>query len=176
MVKLGGTSSICRGWGEITTRSLDEWKETDEKSPFLPDNRRGYARVTPVALSKDGVSGQAMYSIDQFPVEGLKIYEDFESSSQFSGYVWSDWPNKMVQPMNVDDAFKAMINQPARSDSKATMASSQPGAQSTAMSSTENKGSGVSSFFGVSSTPEPSRDVCMESSADKTLQNLKASR
>ena len=47
------------------------------------DNKRGYARVTPVALSKDGVSGQAMYPVDHYPLEGLGIYEDFESCSHF---------------------------------------------------------------------------------------------
>ena len=47
----------------------------------------GYARVTPAALSKDGVPGQAMYPVDHYPVEGLRIYEDFELCSHFSGYV-----------------------------------------------------------------------------------------
>ena len=64
-IKLNWIGSISREWGEITSYSLDEWKARDEKPPFLPDNRRGYARVTPVALSKDGVSDQAMYPIDQ---------------------------------------------------------------------------------------------------------------
>ena len=63
--------------------------------------------MTPVALSKDGVPSQAMYLVDQYAVEGLGIYEDFESRDRFSGYVWSDWTAKTVQPMHVDDALKA---------------------------------------------------------------------
>ena len=48
MIKLGWIGSIPREWGEITTRSLEEWMQRDEKPPFFPDNRRGHARVTPV--------------------------------------------------------------------------------------------------------------------------------
>ena len=63
MIKLKWISIIPRQWLETTTRSLEAWKQRDEKSPFLPDNRRGFARVTPVALSKVGVrSGQDLYS------------------------------------------------------------------------------------------------------------------
>ena len=115
MIKLNWVNSIPREWGEITTHSLEEWKARDEKPPFLLDNRRGYARVTPVALSKNGVPGQAMYPVDHYPVEGLRIYEDFESCSHFSGHVWSDWIAKTVQPMHVDDTLQAMIDKPARS-------------------------------------------------------------
>ena len=141
MIKLGWIGSIPREWGEITSRSLEECTQRDEKPPFLLDNRRGYARVTPVSLSKHGIPGLALPSVDKYPVEGLGIYEDFESCSPYSGYVWSDWTAKVVQPMHVDDALKAMINRPARSDTRTTMASSQPSTQPNAMMSTENKGS-----------------------------------
>ena len=50
MLKLSKHTKIL-----IATQSLEAWKQRDEKPPFLPDNRRGYARVTPVALSKVGV-------------------------------------------------------------------------------------------------------------------------
>ena len=52
MIKLNWIDGIPREWIEITSQSLEEWKVRDEKPPFLPDNRRGYARVTPVALSR----------------------------------------------------------------------------------------------------------------------------
>ena len=90
MMKLGWISCIPREWVEITTKSLEEWKERDEKPPFLPDNRRGYARVTPVALSRNGIPGLAVHTLDQYARDGLAIYDDLETSSQFSGYVWSD--------------------------------------------------------------------------------------
>ena len=167
MIKLGWIGCIPREWGEITTRSLDEWRERDEKPPFLSDSRRGYAGVTPVALSRNGVPGLAMHTIDQYPGEGLGIYEDLESCSHLSEYVWSDWTTKTVQPMHIDDAVKAMIDQPVRSGTGTTMASSQPNVQSDSSTSVENKGSSVSVLYGVPPFSEPSKDVSMEASADK---------
>ena len=67
MIKLNWFGSIPREWGEIATYSLEEWKARDERPAFLPEKRRGYARLTPVALSKDGVSGQPLFSVDQYP-------------------------------------------------------------------------------------------------------------
>ena len=72
MMKLGWINSIPREWVVITTKSLEEWKERDEKSPFLPDNRRGYAGVTPVALSRSGIPGLALHTLDQYPRNGLE--------------------------------------------------------------------------------------------------------
>ena len=63
MMKLQWVESIPRQWIEITTQSLETWKARDEQSPFLPVNRRGYARVTPVALSKVGVPQQQCVSL-----------------------------------------------------------------------------------------------------------------
>ena len=53
MMKLGWVGCIPREWVEITTQSLEEWKEREReaKPPFLPDNRRGYARVTDSSCS-----------------------------------------------------------------------------------------------------------------------------
>ena len=106
MMKLGWISCIPREWIEITTKSLEEWTERDGKAPFLPDNRRGYARVTPLALSRNGIPGLAVLTLDQYPRDGLGTYDDLETSNQFSGYVWSDWTTKTVQPMHIDDALK----------------------------------------------------------------------
>ena len=64
---------LPRQWLEITTQSLEAWKQRDEKSPFLPDNRRGYARVTPVALSKVGVPGTKIHAMDAYPLHGLGL-------------------------------------------------------------------------------------------------------
>ena len=73
MMKLNWIDSIPREWIEITTQSLEEWKVRDGKPPFLPDNRRGYARVTPVALSRNGIPGLAVHTLDQYPMDGLGI-------------------------------------------------------------------------------------------------------
>ena len=52
------------------------------------------ARATPVSLSRNGIPGLALHTLDQYPKDGLGIYDDLESSSHFSGYVWSDWTTK----------------------------------------------------------------------------------
>ena len=62
-------------------------KVRDGKPPFLPDNRRGYARVTPVALSRVGVPGSAVHALDHYPMDGLGIYDDLETCEQYTGYV-----------------------------------------------------------------------------------------
>ena len=126
---------------EITTKSLEEWAERDGQEPFLPDNRRGHARVTPVALSRNGIPGLAVLTLDQYARAGLGTYDDLETSSQFSGYVWSDWTTKTVQPMHIDDALKAMIDQSARSGVSPAMPSSHISAQSTSNTHAVNKGS-----------------------------------
>ena len=151
MMKLGWINCIPREWVEITTKSLKEWKERDEKPPFLPDNQRGYARVTPVALSRNGIPGLAVHTLDQYARDGLGIYDDLETSNQFSGYVWFDWTTKTVQPVHIDEALKAMIDQPARSGASAAMA--HPNAQSDPSTSAVNKGSNVSRFPGAPHSP-----------------------
>ena len=71
MIKLRWIQQIPRQWLEIATQSLEVWKERDEEPPFHLDNRKGYARVTPVALSKAGVPNTALLTMDEYPVEGL---------------------------------------------------------------------------------------------------------
>ena len=62
--------------------------------------------MTPVALSRNGIPGLALHTLDQYPKDGLGIYDDLESSRHFSGYVWSDWTTKTVQPMHIDEALR----------------------------------------------------------------------
>ena len=95
---------------EITTQLLEAWKARDEKPPFLPDNRRGYARVTPVALSKAGVPNSQVLTLDEYPLHGLGLYDNFESWEQCTGYIWSNWTTKEAQPVHVDPALQAMID------------------------------------------------------------------
>ena len=73
--------------------------------------------------------------------------------------MWSEWTTKTVQPMHIDGALKAMIDQPVRSDASTTMASPQLNDQSDSSTDEKNKGSSVSVFSGVPPPPEPSRDV-----------------
>ena len=79
------------------------------KPPFLPDNRRGYARVTPLALSRAGVPDAKVLAMDEFPLHGLGIYDDYEPWGQCTGYAWSGWTTRKAQPMHIDPALQAMI-------------------------------------------------------------------
>ena len=54
LMKLRWIGEIPRAWIDITTNSLEAWSARDQFSPFHADNRRGYARVTPTALSNVG--------------------------------------------------------------------------------------------------------------------------
>ena len=111
MIKLRWIDIIPRQWLEITTQSLEAGKQRDEKSPFLPGNRRGFARATPVALSKVGIPDTEIRAMDEFPLRGLGLYDDFEPWGRYSGYVWSDWTTRKAQPMHVDPALQALIDQ-----------------------------------------------------------------
>ena len=74
--------------------------------------------------------------------------------------------------MHIDEALKAMIDQPARSGVSTTMASSQLDAQSDPSTDAMNKGSSVSTFSGVPLSAEPSKYVSMEASADKKIKGV----
>ena len=67
--------------------------------------------MTPVALSKVGVPDTRILVMDEYPLHGLGLYEDLESWGQYSGYVWSNWTTKKAQPVHIDPALQAMIDQ-----------------------------------------------------------------
>ena len=66
MMKLRCIDEIPKEWIDITYNSLDAWSARDELSPFHTDNRRGYARVTPIALSSVGIPGSSVQSLDKY--------------------------------------------------------------------------------------------------------------
>ena len=89
LLKLRWFTDIPRQWLAIATHSLEAWKARDQLSQFHSDNRRGYARVTPIALSHIGVPGSNILHADEYPTEGLGVYDDFEVCDSFSGYIWA---------------------------------------------------------------------------------------
>ena len=167
MMKLQWIDSIPREWIEITTQSLEAWKVRDEQSPFLPDNRRGYARVTPIALSKLGAPDSTVLMLSEYPLHGLGLYDDLETCEQYSGHAWSNWTTKAVQPAHIDSASQAMIDQSSKQGVHAASQPSHISAQSTSSTTTGFKGSYASSFSIASPYPDSSGDVNMESPADK---------
>ena len=140
MMKRNWIESIPRAWIEIATQSLEDWRARDEKSPFLPDNRRGCARVTPVALSRVGVPDTALLTLDEYPLHGLGLYDDLETCEQYSVYVWSNWTTKAVQPAHLDATLQAMIDQSSRQGADTTSPLSHINAPSTSSTATGFKG------------------------------------
>ena len=68
-------------------------------------------RVTPIALSKLGIPDSAVLMLSEYPLQGLRLYDDLETCEQYSGYVWSNWTTKTVQPAHIDNALQAVIDQ-----------------------------------------------------------------
>ena len=90
LMKLQWVENIRRQWIEITTQSLEAWKARDEQPPFLPDNRRGHARVTPVALSKVGFPNSNVLVLDEYPqysLDSMRILSRGNSTLDMCGPV-----------------------------------------------------------------------------------------
>ena len=110
MMKLKWFDHIPRQWVDITTNSLEAWDARDQLSQFHDDTRRGYARVTPVALSHIGVPGSMILPVNEYPQNGLGVYDDFETCGAFEGYIWATWTTMTAQPMQIDSALQALLN------------------------------------------------------------------
>ena len=67
-------------------------------------------------------------------------YENLESWEQYSGYVWSIWTTKVVQPAHVDSTLQAMIDQSSKSSASAASQPSHISAPSTSSMLTGFKG------------------------------------
>ena len=67
--------------------------------------------MTPTALSKSGVPDKKVYAMDEFPLHGLGLHDDYESWSQYQGYVWYGWTTRKTQPMHIDPALQMLIDQ-----------------------------------------------------------------
>ena len=163
---MGRTSSQDSGLRLLHSHSK-HGNSRDEKPPFLPDNRRGFARVTPIALSKVGVPNTEIYAMDEYPLHGLGLYDDYESWGKYKDYVWSGWTTKKAQPMHIDPALQAMIDQSvhvAPSVASQTYAGANPVATD---STIESKGSQLPGCDTEPPFPTSEADVCMESSVDK---------
>ena len=114
MVRMELQGFIPQAWHEIAAASLAALEESHRQEPFLPDKRRGYARVKPVGLTSTGKAAQLMLSLDQYPMHGLGFCDEKESSEHFETYPWSGWSKKEAQPMQVDQDILDMLGGPDR--------------------------------------------------------------
>ena len=139
----------------------------DEMSPFRSDNRRGYARVTPVALSNVGVPNSHAHPLNEYPLNGLGVYDDYESWDTYTGYVWSTWTTKAAQPVHIDPALQAMINQSVQMHSESVGPTYHSDPPPSSCATAEFKGS--QETVSATHTPFPSstENVTMEIAPDK---------
>ena len=167
MMKLRWIEELPRAWIDITTNSLETWSARDQLSPFRADNRRGYARVTPIAMSNVGMPGTHVHPVDECPTHGLGIYDDYETSEEFNGYIWATWTTMEAQPMQIDSAPQAMIDQSKKSASGQTAPSYDLGTSVDVDLSCKPMGSNEFARGAAAPFPDTTDDVSMESGADK---------
>ena len=102
---------------------------------------------------------------DPTPGDGRK--RPLESWEQYSGYVWSGWTTKVVQPVHIDPALQAMIDQSTQPGAAAAGPPSHISTQSTSSTAAGFKGSYTSAVTTATPFPDSVEDVTMESVADK---------
>ena len=86
---------------------------------------------------------------------------------EYSGYIWSTWTTKTAQPVHIDPALQAMIDQSLQTDSSAAGQTYHVSAPSSSSTMTGFKGSHVSSLFDAPPFPVSAEDASMETPADK---------
>ena len=111
---------------------------------------------------------QPVHTLDQYPTDGLGIYDDLETCGQYSWYVWSNWTTKTVQPMHVDESLAGndetmYLDIDADTAKQPSHISAQPASSTIA----GDKGSYASTFPSATPFLDSSEDVNMEASADK---------
>ena len=167
MLKLRWFSEIPRQWLDITTNSLEAWKARDQLSQFHDDNRRGYARVTPVALSHIGVPDSTILRADEYSTEGLGLYDDHETCAEFNGYLWATWTTKAAQPMQIDSALQALLNPSVQVPSGQKGLSYDLGTPANVESAVLPTGSNGHTCGPVAPYPDSAEDASMDSGVDK---------
>ena len=166
LLKLRWFTDIPRQWLAIATHSLEAWKARDQLSQLHNDNRRGYARVTPIALSHIGVPGSNILHADEYPTEGLGVYDDFEVCDSFSGYIWATWTTMAAQPMQIDSALQALLN-PCGGPSGQSDVCYDPGVPINVNAADQPMGSNECASGVAAPFPDSVEDVSMESGVDK---------
>ena len=163
MMKLKWINETPKEWIDITYNSLSAWEARDQLSQFHDDNRRGYARVTPIALSSIGIPNSRVQELDQYPTHGPGIYDDYEVCEEFQDYVWASWTTMEAQPMQVDPALQVLIDQAQQK----LLPKYDQGASADSDMSSQLKSGGVATIGVTAPFPNSSEDVLMESTADK---------
>ena len=65
--------------------------------------------MTPIALSHIGIPDSPTLCVDEYPKEGLGVYDDCETCDDFTGYAWATWTAMTAHPMQIDSALQALL-------------------------------------------------------------------
>ena len=105
--------------------------------------------------------------MDEFPLHGLGLHDDFESWSRCQGYVWYGWTTRKTQPMHIDPALQTLIDQSVQLDPSAVSSTYIGRDLGTPAPTTESKGSQLPVWDSEPPFPTFVSDVNMQHSADK---------
>jgi len=167
MMKLRWLNEIPRKWVDITVNSLEAWNARDQLSQFHADTRRGYARVTPIAFSHVGVPDSCTLPVDEFPKEGLGVYDDYETCDKFSGYIWATCTTMVAQPMQIDSALQALLNPSAQASSSQSAVNYDLGTPVNVNHADQPMGSNECASAATVPFPDSVEDVSMDPGVDK---------
>ena len=108
--------------------------------------------------------------MDEFPLHGLGLHDDYESWSRYQGYVWYGWTTRKTQPIHIDPALQTLIDQSVQLDPNAVSSTYIGRDLGTPALTTESKGSQLPVWGSEPPFPTSVPDVNMQHSADSTLK------
>ena len=111
--------------------------------------------------------GTHVFPVDEYPTHGLGIYDDYETSEDFNGYLWATWTTMEAQPMQIDSALQAMNDQSKQKKSGQTDSSYDMGTSVDIDLSSQPVGSNEFACEAAAPFPDSTEDVSMESGVDK---------
>ena len=123
--------------------------------------------MTPIALSHIGVPGSNILHADEYPTDGLGVYNDFEVCDKFSGYIWATWTTMAAQPMQIDSALQALLNPSGGPPSGQSGVHYNLGVPINANAADQPMGSNECASGVATPFPDSVEDVSMESGVDK---------
>ena len=123
--------------------------------------------MIPVALSHIGVPESCTLPVDDFPKDGLGVYDDYETCGKFSGYIWATWTTMVAQPMQVNAALQALLNPTAQASSSHSAVTYDLGVPVSVDHSSQPVGSNECASGLAAPFPDSTDDAIMESGTDK---------
>ena len=123
--------------------------------------------MTPIALSHIGIPETPTLCVDEYPKEGLGVYDDCETCDDFTGYAWATWTTMTAQPMQIDSALQALLTLSAPVSSGQKDLKYDLGTPANLDSADQPMGSNEYACGTAAPFPDSAEDVTMDSGVDK---------